>query len=104
MSNPTILRKLYDATKDQPTFSINDMRKYGIHNEFKKPNQIGSFFRWMNSHNYTKSAGTTRVTHEAGNKRWIWNWRWTDKARGELGRKSGQRSLTSFTQERVHSE
>ena len=36
MSNPTILRKLYEATKDQPSFSINDMREHGIHNDFEK--------------------------------------------------------------------
>lgn len=96
MSNPTIIKKLYKATSEQTSFSINDMRDHGIHNEFRKKNQIGSFFRWMNSIGYTKATGTARVQHVAGNKRWIWQWTWTEKAHQEFGGKLPNGQLRLF--------
>ncbi len=94
--SPAILKKLYMVTKDQATFSLNDMRKHDIHREFEKKNQIGSFFRWLSGAGYTKTVGHTRVEHEAGNKRWIWNWRWTEKAHEEFGGKAARGQTRLF--------
>ena len=95
MSNPTIIKKLYRVTKDQPTFSLNDMRAHGIHNDFRHGNQIGSFFQWMGRVGYTRTVGRTRVKHKPGNRRWIFTWAWTDKAHQEFGgiRPNGQQRL-----------
>ena len=95
MSNLTIIRKLYRVTKDEPTFSLNDMRAHALHKEFRHKNQIGSFFRWMSRVEYTRSVGTTRVEHKPGNGRWIFTWAWTDKAHQEFGgiRPNGQQRL-----------
>jgi len=39
----------------------------------------------MNTVGYTEPMGVGRTIHEAANRRWIWRWRWTDKAHGEFG-------------------
>ena len=93
MSDLRIVKELYKVTKDK-VFTVEDLREHGFHNRFHHKNQIGSFFRWMNTAGYTEAMGVGRTTHEAANKRWIWRWRWTGKAHGEFGELPPQGQLT----------
>jgi len=80
MTNFWIMERVWWYTRDLPIFSINDVREYGLIKYFEKQNQIGAFFKWMSDKGYTKSNGEPiRVKHKAGNKRWVFQWVWTDK-------------------------
>jgi len=93
MSDLRLVKKFYKLIGDK-IFTVEDFRDHGLHNQFRHKNQIGSFFRWMNSAGYTKASGIGRATHPAANKRWVWQWRWTEKAHEEFGGRSPRGQMT----------
>ena len=84
MNKQEILQSLYNVTQEERVFTVENMRTHKIHEMFDHKNQIGSFFKWINGAGYTKAMGVGKATHKAANKRWIWRWKWTDKAHKEL--------------------
>ncbi len=85
MNKQKILKALYNATRGERIFTVENMRDHKIHMMFDHKNQIGNFFKWINDEGYTKAMGVGRTTHKAANKRWIWRWKWTELAHKVMG-------------------
>ena len=66
---------LYEATKNQPYFTVNDFRRLNLHEDIH-PNAIGGFFNSLSRKKVIEMCGFSRVTHKPGNKRWVFRWRW----------------------------
>lgn len=67
--------ELYEATKSQPFFTVEDFRRLNLHDNIH-PNAIGQFFKTLAGDKAIEQCGVTMATHDAANKRWIFKWRW----------------------------
>lgn len=78
----TIARQLFNVTKHQEYFSVNDLRRYKLNEKFNHPNAIGSFFRWLQEEGFAIKTGQTSVKHREAKKRGggTGAWFWTSKA------------------------
>lgn len=78
----TIARHLFNITKHQEYFSVNDLRLYRLDEKFDHPNAIGSFFRWLQENNFAIKVGQTVVKHQAAKRRGggTGTWFWSSKA------------------------
>lgn len=76
-------QELYEATKDQPSFNVEDFRRLNLHEDMH-PNAIGQFFQSLSKGKLIEMCGFTRVTHEQGNKRWVFKWKWNNSLIGSV--------------------
>jgi hypothetical protein len=70
--------QLYNATKDQEYFTVEDFRRLGLHKNIH-PNAIGQFFKQLSDRKEIKTCGVTRATHPEANRRWIFKWKWVNE-------------------------
>ena len=86
MRNKHIARALYNRTKAQDCFSVNDLRKppkggKPLSDIFKHPNEIGAFFGDLSKAGLAYKIGYTKATHAEAKGRVIREWIWTKKAK-----------------------
>ena len=72
----TMRTELWEATKDQPYFTVEDFRRINLHENIH-PNAIGQFFKNLSDKNVIEMCGHSKTTHKAANNRWVFKWRWT---------------------------
>ena len=70
---------LYDATKNQKYFTVEDFRRLGLHEDIH-PNAIGQFFKNLSDRKVIEQCGVTRTTHKPANRRWVFKWKWCDSS------------------------
>lgn len=80
MRNRHIARELFNRTRRQDFFTVNDFRKYNFDNLMSHPNQIGGFFGDLSKNGLAVKVGQDRAKHKEAKRRWIWKWIWTVKA------------------------
>ena len=85
MKNRHISRELFGRTRDQPHFTVNDLRKNKFEDLFSHPNQIGKFFGDLARENPAIKTGVDRALHKEAKRRWVWRWVWTEKAVAMFG-------------------
>ena len=68
-------QELYEATKNQAFFTVEDFRRINLH-EGIHPNAIGQFFRNLSKQKVIEMCGFDKAKHKAANGRWVFKWRW----------------------------
>lgn len=86
MKNRHIARALFNRTKYQAFFSVNDFREHNFDQVMTHPNQIGRFFGDLSQQGLAEKYGRDRAEHVEAKGRDVSRWVWTRKAHGLFSR------------------
>lgn len=80
----SVIRVLYRKTKDQQTFSSDDLRKHELDKYLDGPNGIGGVFGFMVRVWWIKEVGRAPSTFPSTHSRKVGLYVWTEKGRKAL--------------------
>jgi hypothetical protein len=87
MSYPLFAGELFRRTRGKETFSSNDLYDQKWENLFQHYNQIGAFFRFLETKKYAEQTGDhERSTQKQAKGRLVKTYKWTVKAWNRFNR------------------